>query len=36
MSLDAVRLDLNYNAIPAPGALALLAFAGFAAARRRR
>ena len=36
MSLDAVRLDLNYNAIPAPGALALLAVAGFAAVRRRR
>ena len=36
MALDAVRLDLNYNAIPAPGALSLLLIAGFTAGRRRR
>lgn len=36
MALDAVRLDLNYNVIPAPGALALLLVAGFTAGRRRR
>jgi uncharacterized protein (TIGR03382 family) len=36
MSLDAVRVDLNYNAIPNPGALALLVVAGLTAGRRRR
>ncbi len=34
MSLDAVSLDFRY--VPAPGALALLAFAGAFGARRRR
>jgi hypothetical protein len=34
MSLDAVRLDLQY--VPAPGALALLAISAFTAGRRRR
>ncbi len=34
MSLDAVRVDMNY--IPAPGAFALLAGAGLLASRRRR
>ena len=34
ISLDAVSLDLNY--VPAPGALALLGFAGLGARRRRR
>jgi hypothetical protein len=36
MSLDAVRIDTNYNVVPAPGALALLAGAGTWASRRRR
>ena len=34
MSLDAVRLDMQYA--PAPGALALLAISAFTATRRRR
>ena len=34
MSLDAVRLDMQYA--PAPGALALLAISAFTAGRRRR
>lgn len=34
MSLDAVRLDLQY--VPAPGALALLGMAAFVARRKRR
>lgn len=34
MSLDAVRVDINY--IPAPGAFSLLAGAGLLAGRRRR
>jgi hypothetical protein len=34
MSLDAVRLDMQY--VPAPGALALLAISAFTAGRRRR
>jgi hypothetical protein len=34
MSLDAVRLDLQY--VPAPGAMALLGMAAFIARRRRR
>jgi hypothetical protein len=34
MSLDAVRLDMQY--IPAPGAFALVAAAGIVARRRRR
>jgi hypothetical protein len=34
MSLDAVRLDIQY--VPAPGAMALLAISAFTAGRRRR
>ena len=36
MSLDAVRLDMGYSPVPAPGAIALLAIAGIPLARRRR
>ena len=36
MSLDAVRVDINYAPIPAPGAFALLAGAGALVGRRRR
>ena len=36
MSLDDWALDLRFDAIPAPGALALLGLAGLAGRRRRR
>lgn len=36
MSLDAVRLDMNFAPVPAPGAFALLAGAAMLSGRRRR
>ena len=35
ISLDAVSLDLNFNVVPAPGALALFGLAGIRTRRRR-